>query len=489
MVNFMKILHVAHFFYPCLSAGGVVNASYQIASKQSRDNEVKVFSSDSCKERLKFPNGRYDVDVNGIKVDYFKNLSNRFKLATMLDTPLAAPFKIRNDIRNYDIIHIHEHRQTLAIIVSCYASKNNIPYIVQAHGSVLPFFQKESLKNLFDKVFGFRILHNAACVFALTEVEKEQYLKMGVDEDKIEIVPLGINLEEYENLPSFGMFRSKFNIGYDDKLILFVGRLHEIKGLDLLIEAFITLFCGIIFMVLMKNKPKHPPSISQEVKSLPLLKGLKKLKSDKNFILLCISLACVVGYINIVATIFNAYMAMYKISDSNASYISAIANILGIINAIVVGAIIDKYKKYKLLIIICNIISLSCYVVTTILIEIIKTKYLYLIAGFGYTLIIMFAVPIYTSGMDFVCEITFGVGESTSEGIIMISNQVVGILGIYITDLLRSNLKRYKYLTNIFGILLFLVSLIVLYFVNPVLVRNEKDHVNNEFEIKEIDYA
>ena len=257
----------------------------------------------------------------------------------------------------------------------------------------------------------------------------------------------------------------------------------------LLIEAFITLFCGIIFMVLMKNKPKHPPSISQEVKSLPLLKGLKKLKSDKNFILLCISLACVVGYINIVATIFNAYMAMYKISDSNASYISAIANILGIINAIVVGAIIDKYKKYKLLIIICNIISLSCYVVTTILIEIIKTKYLYLIAGFGYTLIIMFAVPIYTSGMDFVCEITFGVGESTSEGIIMISNQAVGILGIYITDLLRSNLKRYKYLTNIFGILLFLVSLIVLYFVNPVLVRNEKDHVNNEFEIKEIDYA
>ena len=61
---------------------------------------------------------------------------------------------------------------------------------------------------------------------------------MGVDEDKIEIVPLGINLEEYENLPSFGKFRSKFNIDENDKLILFVGRIHEIKGLDLLIDAF-----------------------------------------------------------------------------------------------------------------------------------------------------------------------------------------------------------------------------------------------------------
>ena len=134
----MKILHVAHFFYPCLSAGGVVNASYQIASKQSNDNDVKVISSDSCKERLKFPNGRYDVDVNGIKVDYFRNLSNGFKLKTMLDTPLGASFKIRKDIKDYDIVHIHEHRQTLAIFTSHFARKNNIPYIVQAHGSVLP---------------------------------------------------------------------------------------------------------------------------------------------------------------------------------------------------------------------------------------------------------------------------------------------------------------------------------------------------------------
>ena len=234
----MKILHVAHFFIPCLSAGGVVNASYQIASKQAEDNDVKVLSTDSCKERLKFPEGRYDVDVDGIRVDYFKNLSNRFKMATMLDTPFSAPFRIRKEIKDYEIVHIHEHRQTLAIIASHFARKNNIPYIVQAHGSVLPFFQKEGLKNLFDKVFGFKILHNAACVFALTEVEKEQYLKMGVDEDKIEIVPLGINLEEYENLPDYGRFRSKFSISDDDKLILFVGRIHEIKGLDLLIDSF-----------------------------------------------------------------------------------------------------------------------------------------------------------------------------------------------------------------------------------------------------------
>lgn len=143
MVDFMKILHVAHFFYPCLSAGGVVNASYQIASKQGKDDDVKVISSDSCKERLKFPNGRYDVDVDGIKVDYFKNLSNGFKLKTMLDTPLAAPFKIRKDIKDYDIVHIHEHRQTLAIIASYFARKTIFHTLYRLMGQYFHFSKRK----------------------------------------------------------------------------------------------------------------------------------------------------------------------------------------------------------------------------------------------------------------------------------------------------------------------------------------------------------
>ena len=234
----MKILHVAHFFYPCLSAGGVVNASYQIAKMQARDNSVKVISSDACRKRLKFEGSRYDVDVDGVKVDYFKNVSNRFKLATMLDTPIFAPFRIRRQIKDFDVVHVHEHRQTLGIIACYFARRYGIPYVVQAHGSVLPFFQKEGLKNLFDKVFGFKILHGASKVFALTEVEKEQYLKMGVEEERIEIVPLGINIGEYSNLPEEGRFREKFNISEDDRLVIFIGRIHEIKGLDLLVDAF-----------------------------------------------------------------------------------------------------------------------------------------------------------------------------------------------------------------------------------------------------------
>ncbi|WP_458453205.1 glycosyltransferase [Methanobrevibacter sp.] len=234
----MKILHVVPSFVPCYSHGGVVNASYQIARKQVENgHEVCVYTTDNCIERLKFENN-YNVDVDGIKVFYFKNISNSLKNKLTIDTPVSLINHLKKTIADFDIIHIHEHRHSLAIATHRYAMKNNIPYVLQAHGSVLPFFQKEKLKEIFDKIWGFNILYDASKVFALTDIEKEQYLKMGVSNDKIEIVPLGINLNEYTQLPKKGEFKSKYNIDPQDKVILFLGRIHEIKGLDLLIKSF-----------------------------------------------------------------------------------------------------------------------------------------------------------------------------------------------------------------------------------------------------------
>ncbi|AMD18125.1 glycosyl transferase GT4 family protein [Methanobrevibacter sp. YE315] len=234
----MNILHVVPSFAPCFSAGGVVNASYQIAKKQvEKGHNVSVYTTDSCQERLKFKDN-YNVNVDGINVFYFKNASNNIKNNLTIDTPINLPNYLRKTINNFDIIHIHEHRHSLAIATHRYAKKNDIPYVLQAHGSVLPFFQKEKLKEIFDKIWGFDILYDANKVFALTDVEKQQYLQMGVEESKIEIVPLGINLDEYKALPQKGAFKTKYGIKDDEKIILFLGRIHEIKGLDLLIKSF-----------------------------------------------------------------------------------------------------------------------------------------------------------------------------------------------------------------------------------------------------------
>ena len=261
----------------------------------------------------------------------------------------------------------------------------------------------------------------------------------------------------------------------------------------LIVEAIITFCSGAIFIIFMKEKPKNPPSNSQinrdYNKDKSIWKEIKYLFKDKNFRYLFISLSCIVGYVNIFATIFNSYMALYKISDTQASYISGVANIFGIITAVGVAAIIDRNKKYTLVLLICNIISIVFYVITTVVLELSKSKYLYIIIGVLYTVVVGSAIPIYTSGMDLVCEITYGIGESTSDGVIMLGNQVFGIIGILITSFLRTYLKSIKFLTNLFCILLFIISLfclISLYNAKPELERSEQDKKNISLGDKKI---
>ena len=78
----------------------------------------------------------------------------------------------------------------------------------------------------------------ASRVIALTEAEVEQYKEVGVDTAKIEVVPNGINLSEYEDLPEKGEFRGKYDIKPDERIILYLGRLNKIKAPDLLIKSF-----------------------------------------------------------------------------------------------------------------------------------------------------------------------------------------------------------------------------------------------------------
>ncbi|MCK4732799.1 MAG: glycosyltransferase [Methanophagales archaeon] len=202
-----------------------------------RGHEVTVYTTDGFKSRLNVEKNK-PVDADGIKTYYFRNLSSYLAREMVLPIPCYLPIVARREIRGFDVIHIHEHRTVLGTVVHHYAKKYNIPYILQAHGSVLPTFQRQRLKNVFDLFFGYRILKDATKVLALTKTEAEHYKDMDVIEDKIEIVPNGIDLSEYENLPKKGEFRREYLIRDDEKIILYLGRLHKSKGIDLLVKAF-----------------------------------------------------------------------------------------------------------------------------------------------------------------------------------------------------------------------------------------------------------
>ena len=258
----MKILQVNHYFSP-LHGGGSINSVYNLSKHLAkRGHEVTLFTTDFELDE------EYIKSLDGVRIVPFQCIAN---IGMMLISP-EMKGQLKKEIRNFDVVHMHVFRSYQNIVTHHYAKKYEIPYILQARGSVLPFFQKQKLKNIFDLFFGYKILRDASKVIALTKTEVEQYKKMGVDKDKIEIIPNGIDLSEYENLPEKGEFRRKYLIRDDEKIILCLGRIHKIKGVDLLVRAFADLVKEMdgVWLVIAGPDDGFLSTIKKQIKNLKI---------------------------------------------------------------------------------------------------------------------------------------------------------------------------------------------------------------------------
>ena len=157
----MRILQVIPYFTPAYAFGGPVKMCFQISKELvKRGHEVVVYTSDA-----KDLDSRLTVEpirvLNGIKAHYLRNLSmTSVKMLKLFITPQLIS-KVREGIKGFDIIHLHEYRTFQNIIVHHYASKYNVSYILQAHGSVPRIGSKRKLKWVYDVSFGYRLLRDA----------------------------------------------------------------------------------------------------------------------------------------------------------------------------------------------------------------------------------------------------------------------------------------------------------------------------------------
>jgi len=225
----MKILQVLPFFSP--KFGGSVTVPYELSKELAkRNHEITIITTNFGFD----PQYADTIRAEGVTVILFPNIAN---IGHFIYSPSIKRW-LENNLKIFDIIHLHNFRSYQNAMVRKFAMMHGIPYVMQAHGSVLPFFEKKSLKKCFDKMWGYKILNDAAICIASTQIESDQYEKMGVLKNKIVIVPNGIDISQYRDLPSHGQFRSKYKIPENMRIILSLGRIHKIKGIDLLVEAF-----------------------------------------------------------------------------------------------------------------------------------------------------------------------------------------------------------------------------------------------------------
>ncbi|MFQ6067361.1 MAG: glycosyltransferase, partial [bacterium] len=199
-------------------------------------HEVTVWTTDVFDKKSRIRADSNPAFIDGVKVFYFRSVPNRLLPEYPLPLSWDMLHEIRHEISRFDIVHLHGFRNVQNILLHTHLKRNGIPYVQQAHGS-LPRIGKSGLKWLYDLFWGRKVLKDASKVIAFTETEAGQYLNAGVSKDKIEVVPNAINLSQFEDLPAKGEFRRKYNLGTQEKIILSLGRIHRIKGLDLLAKA------------------------------------------------------------------------------------------------------------------------------------------------------------------------------------------------------------------------------------------------------------
>ncbi len=144
--------------------------------------------------------------------------------------------QFRATVSQVDGVHIHGLWEASTAMASRTARALGKPYIVSAHGMLEPWAlaNKRLKKALYAHFVEHDVVAGAACLHALTTAEAEQYRAFGA-KGPIAVIP---NAVEVPAELSAALFLRAYPDLRSKRLVLFLGRLHPKKGLDLLAEAW-----------------------------------------------------------------------------------------------------------------------------------------------------------------------------------------------------------------------------------------------------------
>jgi glycosyltransferase involved in cell wall biosynthesis len=181
------------------------------------------------------------VSGNGLAVDPAR-APYEVVLFAALDGALSGARQIYKAIRkrakDFDLIHIHSLWNFTTTLAAAAARREGIPYILSPRGMLSDACLRQHrylLKRAYAWTFDRRTVEGATRLHFLTKDEKKTSDHGWFRCSESFIAPNGIDIGAFAACP--GAFRERFPELADRRIMLFLGRIHAIKGLELQLQA------------------------------------------------------------------------------------------------------------------------------------------------------------------------------------------------------------------------------------------------------------
>lgn len=232
----MKILHVISTLAP--TSGGPTAVVLSLASAQAEcGNAVSICTTDRGNP------SREILLVDDVRRLLPSDVSLHIFPVNLTSILYSGSMKtwLRKHITEFDIVHIHGLYRFPPTYAAREAYRHGVPHLIRTHGNLDPFLYRQSsrsvlLKRVYEHIFDLPNMNHAGAIHYTTEEERERTSFLRLRAPAV-VVPNGIDWAVFSDLPQRGGFRSTYALG-DCPLVLFLGRLHFVKGLDLLVRAF-----------------------------------------------------------------------------------------------------------------------------------------------------------------------------------------------------------------------------------------------------------
>jgi glycosyltransferase involved in cell wall biosynthesis len=225
----MRILHVVPTIDP--AQGGPISVLAGLAPAQvAAGMTVSVVATHTAGENVVLAERLRGA---GVKVELVGPATGPLRRHPSLKPVVCAA------VRAADVVHVHALWEEIQHQAARAAQRAGVPYLVTPHGMLDPWSLAQSRwkKKLY---LAWRLrsnLRRARALHFTTKTEADLVAPLRLGPPSV-VETLGVDFKEFEELPRPGAFRERYPAVGDKPVVLFLGRLHPKKGLDLLIPAF-----------------------------------------------------------------------------------------------------------------------------------------------------------------------------------------------------------------------------------------------------------